>query len=351
MLRTTHKAIAERIASELRFSEENTKIFIDGSTGPDSQGDFPHATGHNKKTLLKIDKARNLFLQNDEYAYGELANALHYIRDKWTHNPEVETEQVLILDDDKFLKSVEKLNIPKKVAEEYMSLANMLLFTKNSGIDSWFDHSWGIWHRDYSSCVYVFADILELMLPTLQPDTSITGNKEKLKAYVKSKAFKNATQNGFFASVLTNFVYPKLAGYAAAVYSLASLSPPVGCSNSLLDLNIAYRLSLEIARYTLMSPEQFKYSDSWTNGIKDENEERIPLNYILPQYHVLIPKHQDEVHKERLQLFDAEAESFLAELSMINEVSPIFKCRSGTWIILFFRLIELLRTNSPKQEP
>ena len=48
MLRTTHKAIAERIASELGFSEENTKIFISGSTGPDSHGDFPHATGHNK---------------------------------------------------------------------------------------------------------------------------------------------------------------------------------------------------------------------------------------------------------------------------------------------------------------
>jgi hypothetical protein len=136
MLRTTHKAIAERIASELGFSEENTKIFISGSTGPDSHGDFPHATGHNSKILGKIDTARNLFLQNDEYSYGELANALHYIRDKWTHNPEVEIEQVIIFDDEQFLKSVEQLNIPKKVAEEYISLANMLLFTKNSGIES-----------------------------------------------------------------------------------------------------------------------------------------------------------------------------------------------------------------------
>jgi hypothetical protein len=125
-----------------------------------------------------------------------------------------------------------------------MSLANMLLFTKNSGIESWFDHSWGIWHRDYPSCIYVFADILKLMLPTLQPNPSITGNKETLKAYVKSETFKNATQNGFFASVLTNFVYPKLAGYAAAVYSLASISPPADNSSSVVDLNI----SLEIAR-------------------------------------------------------------------------------------------------------
>jgi hypothetical protein len=343
MLRTTHKAIAKRIASELGFSEENTKIFISGSTGPDSHGDFPHATGHNSKILSKIDKARTLFLQNDEYSYGELANSLHYIRDKWTHTPEAETEQVIILDDSQFLKSVEELNIPKKAAEEYMSLANMLLFTKKSGIESWFDHSWGIWHRDYSSCIYIFADILELMLPTLQPDVSITGNKENLKAYVKSETFRNATQNGFFASVLTNFVYPKLAGYAAAVYSLASISPPADFSNSVVDLNIAYRISMEIARYTLMPTEQFKYSDSWTNGMKDKNGARMPLNYVLQQYHVLIPKPQDEVHKERLLRFDDDAKNFLAESSRIDETLPVFRNRSEMWITLFSRLVEMLR--------
>jgi hypothetical protein len=257
MLRTTHKAIGERIASELCFSEENTEIFVSGSTGPDSHGDFPHATGHDRKILSKIDTARTLFLQNDEYSYGELANALHYIRDKWTRNPEVESEQVTFLSDEQFLLSVKHLNIPKQVAEEYLSVANMLLLTKKCGIESWFDHSWGIWHRDYSSCVYIFADVLEMMLPTLQSDTSITGRKENI-AYIKSEAFKNATQNSFFASVLTNYVYPKLAGYAAAVYSLASISPPADYTDAIVDLNIAYRLSLEIARCTLLPPEQFK---------------------------------------------------------------------------------------------
>jgi hypothetical protein len=72
MLRTTHKAIAERIACELGFSEENTEIFISGSTGIDTHGDFPHATGHNRKILIKIDTARTLFLQNDEYSTANL---------------------------------------------------------------------------------------------------------------------------------------------------------------------------------------------------------------------------------------------------------------------------------------
>ncbi len=75
----------------------------------------------------------------------------------------------------------------------------MLLYTKNSGIESWFDHSWGIWHRDYAGCVHVFVDIIELMLPTLQPDVSITGNKEKLKSYINSEAFKH-----FFSHTITD---------------------------------------------------------------------------------------------------------------------------------------------------
>ena len=51
MFRSTHNAIGEQIAAELGFSGENAKIFVDGSTGPDSHGDFPHATGKDRAEL------------------------------------------------------------------------------------------------------------------------------------------------------------------------------------------------------------------------------------------------------------------------------------------------------------
>ena len=86
MLRGTHKAFAEKIALELGFSGLNARVFIDGSLGPDSHGDFPHDFGKNAKLLHKLDAARDLYHLKDEYAYGELGNVLHYIQDKWVGN-------------------------------------------------------------------------------------------------------------------------------------------------------------------------------------------------------------------------------------------------------------------------
>ncbi|HEX9260998.1 MAG TPA: hypothetical protein VF893_00545 [Candidatus Bathyarchaeia archaeon] len=344
MLRSTHKVIAERIAVKLGFSQGNTQIFVDGSTGPDSHCDFPHQTGKDKKILSKIDTARTLFLQNDEYSYGELANALHYIRDKWTRNQEDEKARVPVIDDEHFLQSVKQLKMPKKAAEEYVKVADTLLTVKNMGIESWFDNSWGIWHRDYSSCIFVFADVVEMMLPTLQPDLSVTGNRENLKKYVKTEVFKKATENGFFASIMTNFLYPRLAGYSAAIYSLASLSPPPDYSNSAIDLEVAFRLSLEIARYTLSPPERFKYQDNWTNRTKNERDERMQLACVVPQYHVLIPKPSEEIRQERLLRFESEARSFLEERSSMGEGIPALRRRSGTWNILLSGLVEMLKT-------
>jgi hypothetical protein len=143
---------------------------------------------------------------------------------------------------------------------------------------------------------------------------------------------------------MTNFLYSKLAGYPAAIYSLASINPPADYRSAAIDLNIAYRLSLEIARYTLSPSEQFKYRDSWTHRIKDENEKRMPLTYVMPQYHVLIPKPEDEVHEERLLRFDADSRSFLEKWPRIAETLPTFRQRSETWKTLLSRLVEMLKT-------
>ena len=342
MLRSTHKAIGERITAELGLSEENARIFIEGSTGPDSHADFPHAVRKERKILAKLDEARTLFLLNDEYSYGEVANALHYIRDKWTRTREGERENAVEMNDQEFMRSVELLDLPEEAKKTYLGVAKSLLEVKNSGIESFFDHSWGIWHRDYASCVYVFADVVEMMLPTLQPDASVRGNSEKLEEYLRSEAFKKATQEGFSASLATNFLYPKLVGYPAAMYCLASLSPPAGFRGGVVDLEIAYRLSLEIARYTLLPSQQFKHQDAWTERAEREKE-KPKLAFVLPEYHVLIPKPADEVRRDRLLIFDAEERRFLGEWPDVAEALRVSGHHSDNWRMLLSGLVELLK--------
>jgi hypothetical protein len=139
LLHSTHKAIGERIAAELGFSEENARIFVEGSTGPDSHGDFPHHVGKDRKILGKLDEARTLFLLKDEYSYGEVANALHYVRDKWTRTKEGEEEGTVGMRDEEFMQSVQRLNLPRETKEEYLGVAESSN-CKNLGIESLLNH-------------------------------------------------------------------------------------------------------------------------------------------------------------------------------------------------------------------
>jgi hypothetical protein len=341
MRRTIHKLIGEKIAFELGFAKENAQIYVDGCIGPDSHADFPHAVGKNKKLLNLIETARTSYMENDEYAYGELGNALHYIQDKWVSDSLSEEEHDLMVDDGQFLEAIKSSTISEKEIEEYLEFANSLLTVKNHGIESWFDHSWGIWHKDYSSCVYLFADIVEMMLPTLQPNSSITGNLENFKKYVQTESFNKATREGFLSSVMTNFLYPKLAGYPAAMYVLALFSPPSKLDIAKINLNMVYRLSLEITRYTLSPPELFQYQDSWTH--KMENKQ-MSLTYVAPQYHVLIPKPVSEVQEERRLSFYDETRSFIEEWPNIAECLPALKDRSEKWKIILSGLVAFLGT-------
>jgi hypothetical protein len=344
LLRSTHKTIAEKIAPELKLSEKNTQLLISGSVGPDTHCDFPHQTGKEQKILYKIDTARTLFLQNDDECYGNLGNALHYIQDKWTRNT-ASQETISIIDDNLLLQSITKAKMSKKATEDYLQTAKALLTIKNSGIESWFNHSWGIWHKDYASCIYMFADVLELMLPTLQPDVTVTFNKEKLRAYLKSDAFKNSTQKAFHASIKVNFLYPKLSGYPAAIHTLASINPPNQCCNALTDLNIAYRLSLEIARYTFSLPEQLKYRDNWTQKSKLENRQSMNLAYVVPKYHVLIPSPTAEIREERIAHFEESCQDFLANWPSTEKTLKNMQHCSDTSKMLLTELVELLKQN------
>jgi hypothetical protein len=344
MLRSTHKIIAEKIAEYLGFSAHNSYIFVDGTLGPDTHGDFPHKTGKNRKILQKIDEARQLFFLNDEYAYGELGNALHYIQDKWVDDVKIGNETNLTTDDNAFTEEIEQAQIPENLKQEYLNIANILLRIKNNGIDSWFNHQWGIWHIDYASCVYVFADIVEMMLPTLQPDPVVTSDKAKLKQYVQSEAFKHATKEGFLASLIINYLDPKIQGYTAAMFTLSLIEPPTNQSNSEINLHIVYRLSQEIARYTLAKPEQFRCQDNWTHKT---NTQQVKLGLLKPQYLTLIPRPVNEVHKERLSSFFAEKQIFLGAWPSIQKAMQTIQ-RTETWKIILSGLIEILKTEGNK---
>jgi hypothetical protein len=262
---------------------------------------FPHEVGKEKKTLAKIDQARTLYFLNDEYAYGELGNALHYIQDKWVDNASILTEASLF-DDNGLLEHLEELVLYEQIRAQYRQIAKNLIDIKNSGIEAWFDHSWGIWHKDYASCVFVFADIVELMLPTLEPNIDQTRRKQVLLEYVNSKRFENATREGFLASIITNFLYPKLSGYPAAMYSLASMNPPLDDkATKAINLNIVYKLCLELARHTLSPSSIFKFEDDWS--VKAEKAKHF-LCLIIPEYHELIKLITLTIQKRNNRFFD-----------------------------------------------
>jgi hypothetical protein len=340
MLRSTHKIIAEKIADQLGFSAETANIFVDGTLGPDTHGDFPHKKGKNSTILQKIDEARQLFFLNDEYAYGELGNGLHYIQDRWVDDIKIETETNLIADDNAFTKKIKQAQFPEKLKQDYLNIADVLLKLKNNGIDSWFNHQWGIWHIDYASCVYVFADIVEMMLPTLQPDTTVRSDKTKLKQYVLSEAFMKATREGFLASLITNYLDPKIQGYAAAIFTLSLVQPPINEGTSEINFQIAYRLSLEIAKYTLAKPEEFQHQDDWTHKT---NTQHIKLGSLKPQYLTLIQQPISKIHKERLNSFFGAKQKFLDAWPSIQEAMPTIQ-RTETWKIILLGLIEILKT-------
>jgi hypothetical protein len=348
-----HKEIAEKIGAELNLSEAKLELLTMGSIGPDSWGNFPHQIGKNRQILYKIDTARTLYLENDEDCYSELGNALHYIQDKWvlptqtTDDPvQIESDNhnaTIIVDDEIFMESLNSKVIPANAKTHYLQTVTLLATIKNSGIESWFDHSWGIWHKDYSSCIFAFTDALEIILPQIYPEHS-TNYLEGLKNFTESQKFKDTVEIAFHDSVVCNFLTPKLQGYPAAMYSLASIEKTPKFRSKSLDLNIAYRLSLEIARYTLSSAELFKFIDSWTQRNKEKPNTQQPLTNVQPEYHTLISKPVKEVLAERSEQFEAQEKKFLSDWTLIEKSLPLVQNKSAVWKILIGALVGLIST-------
>jgi hypothetical protein len=338
MNRSLHKLIGLMIAQELKFSVENTAIFVEGCLGPDSHGDFPHEGGKDKRILSLINEARDLYFLNDEFAFGKLGNALHYIEDKWVRNGSNCDERILNFES--VLKSVDTLAIAEESKSLYKSMVKNLSIVKNCGVEAWFDHNWGIWHRDYASCVYVFADIIEMMLPSLAPNLDYENNQQELQDYFNSKTFEKATKEGFLSSLITNYLYPKLSGYSAAIYCLATVEPPATTElTNDVNLSIASILCLEISRYTLMPTSVFKFEDSWTNG--RQKEKQISLAMVIPEYHTLIPRPVTEIQRERNLYFYEEGRRFVEEWPKTKR-SLDESNHSQTWKIILLRLVEML---------
>jgi hypothetical protein len=124
------------------------------------------------------------------------------------------------------------------------------------------------------------------------------------------------------------------------MFTLSLIKPPTNQSNSEINLQIVYRLSQEIARYTLAKPEQFKYQDNWTHKT---NAQQVKLGLLKPQYLTLLQQPINEVHKERLTSFFDEKQKFLhAWPSIQNALLTI--SRTETWKIILSGLIEILKT-------
>jgi hypothetical protein len=183
------------------------------------------------------------------------------------------------------------------------------------------------------------------MMPTICPEIAQTKKGENLEKYVKSVAFSKAVKDGFFYSVKTNFLSPKVSGYPAAVFSLATTEPLSNGRNANADLNIVYRLSMEISRITLKPPEQLKYSDDWNQKNLDGKNHQYRLTSVLPQYHSLIRRPVKEVQEERSTQIQQEEKTFLQTWPLIQKTLPELKTRSETWKILLKGLVELIKEN------
>jgi len=283
LLENSHRAIADAIGSELKLHVKEKNLLIVGSINPDSWGDFPHHTGKEYEILAKIFKARDLHLKNDDECFAELGNALHYLEDHWTLRPrtaekhtewEYSIDKSPLLDDDAFLNAIDEATMPQKAIDAYKKLADSLIKIKNEGLESWFDPSWGIWHKRYEWMVESYVSLVEIFTRAMIEEVGTASQWVRLMGddiYV-NESYPKFHESSFEEYIDQRFLDPIVSGYQAGVWSLASLSRPSSWSSPAIDLNFAFRICLEVSRYTLVPAQTIKEDDDWSVPRVSANE-------------------------------------------------------------------------------
>lgn len=360
MLGSTHQLIAEKIGSDLGLSERNIKLLVVGSMSPDSWADFPHHSGKDMEISRKLASARNMFLKDDDECYVELGIALHYLEDRWTLRPRLAEKHTdwenqidisPLLDDLALLKSVDESAIPQKAIDQYKMLFDSLIKIRKEGIESVFDPEWGFW-LDYDTCIGMLVGTLEQInlemikrnvLPHQCADKSFCRicNQKLLDFYNQE-----GHDSGMRKYVDANFVVPVVSGYQAAILWLAKWDRESTWSTPIIDINIAYRICMEISRYTLTAPKDLKVETEWNRPYYTENEqvkgvrlslgdENVTFSPISGLRLIRLPMEQATALRRR-QLLQARIDALKPENAFLFHLVP----HSEIWDDILTKMLE-----------
>jgi len=229
MLEATHRKIAKDIAKVLKLNERKANLLEIGSVNPDSWADFPHHFGKEDEISEAILKARRLFLEIDDECFSTLGNALHYIADRWTLRPRLgdkhtQWENAIsfaqILDDQQLEEEIKKPCMPTKAEQAYLVFLDVL--------------RGGVFHPSIPGekivkCDYDRRGTCAGCMQTVQ--CILSAEKRVLRSLRHEfDPFKSAR------------------GLGVKVINYALQARPTTWSSPILDLNLAYRICLEVTR-------------------------------------------------------------------------------------------------------
>ena len=135
MLAETHWRIALALSETLNLEDSDVGLLADGSLAPDTWGSFPHHTNKDREIASRIIEARRLLDSGNPQYMFSLGVAAHYIVDRWTsiirgladhHLWEKNVESSQILDNLQLKSEIIKTAPEEKVAGVYLAFINDL---------------------------------------------------------------------------------------------------------------------------------------------------------------------------------------------------------------------------------